>query len=42
MINLNLKYNNDDETKSKNQLEIKGIGNKTCWIKKWISALVVD
>jgi len=34
MINLNLKYNNDDETKSKKELEIKGIGNKHCWIKK--------
>jgi hypothetical protein len=34
MINLNLKYNNDDEKKSKKELEIKGIGNKNCWIKK--------
>jgi len=28
--------------KSKKELEIKGIGNKKCWIKKWISELVVD
>ena len=41
MINLNLKYNNDDENKVK-KLEIKGIGNKNCWIKQWISELVVD
>ena len=34
MINLNLKYNNDDEKKSKKELEIKGIGNQNCWIKK--------
>ena len=24
------------------QLEINRIGNKKCWIKNWISALVVD
>ena len=42
MINLNLKYNNDDKKKGKKQLEINRIGNKKCWIKKWISALVVD
>jgi len=24
------------------KLEIKGIGNKNCWIKQWISELVVD
>ena len=27
--------------KCKKQLEINRIGNKNCWIKKWISALVV-
>ena len=26
----------------KEQLEINRIGNKTCWIKKWISAQGVD
>jgi len=41
MINLNLKYNNDDK-KNKKQLEINRIGNKHCWIKKWISAKEVD
>jgi len=41
MINLNLKYNNDDK-KCKKQLEINRIGNKKCWIKKWISAQGVD
>ena len=40
MINLNLKYNNDD-IKSKKQMEINRIGNKHCW-KKMISELVVD
>jgi len=40
MINLNLKYNTDDEKSKKNG--IKGIGNKNCWIKTLISALVVD
>jgi len=39
MINLNLKYNNDDEKKVKKNW---GIGHKNCWIKKWISELVVD
>jgi len=34
MINLNLKYNNDDLKKCKNKLEINRIGNKHCWIKK--------
>ena len=34
MINLNLKYNNDDKRKVKKQLEINRIGNKNCWIKK--------
>ena len=33
MINLNLKYNNDDKKKCKKQLEINRIGNKKCWIK---------
>ena len=33
MINLNLKYNNDDLKKDKKQLEINRIGNKQCWIK---------
>ena len=33
MINLNLKYNNDDKNKGKQQLEINRIGNKHCWIK---------
>jgi hypothetical protein len=42
MINLNLKYNNDDKNKCKKQLEINRIGNKNCWIKKWISAQGVD
>ena len=42
MINLNLKYNNDDKNKGKKQLEINRIGNKTCWIKKWISGQGVD
>ena len=42
MINLNLKYNNDDKKKGKKQLEINRIGNKNCWIKKWISAKEVD
>ena len=28
--------------KVKKQLEINRIGNKKCWIKNWISALVVD
>jgi len=27
--------------KGKKQMEINRIGNKKCWIKKWISALVV-
>jgi hypothetical protein len=26
----------------KKQLEINRIGNKKCWIKKWISEVVVD
>ena len=34
MINLNLKYNNDDKKECKNQLEINRIGNKNCWITK--------
>ena len=42
MINLNLKYNNDDLKKCKKQLEINRFGNKKCWIKKWISEVVVD
>ena len=33
MINLNLKYNNDDLKNGKNKLEINRIGNKNCWIK---------
>ena len=41
MINLNLKYNNDDKNGEK-QLEINRIVNKNCWIKKWISAQGVD
>ena len=28
--------------KGKNELEITRIGNKNCWIKKWISAKEVD
>ena len=34
MINLNLKYNNDDKKKVNTQLEINRIGNNKCWIKK--------
>ena len=28
--------------KGQKQLEINRIGNKKCWIKKWISEVVVD
>jgi len=42
MINLILKYNNEDLKKCKKQLEINRIGNKNCWIKKMISAQGVD
>jgi hypothetical protein len=28
--------------KGKKQMEINRIGNKNCWIKKWISEVVVD
>ena len=41
MINLNLKYNNDDFKKCKKQLKINRVENKNCWIKKWIAALAV-
>jgi hypothetical protein len=30
------------KTNVKKQLEINRIGNKKCWLKKWISELVVD
>jgi len=42
IINLNLKYSNDDKRKGKKQMEMNRIGNKNCWIKKWISEVVVD
>ena len=40
MVNLNLKYNNDDLKQGKNKLEINRIGNEQLLDKKMISALV--